>query len=138
VVGPVLYSDTEVEGVPVKAIFDSGAQSSVISRNPLQQVNRRMKEPRRSSPTLETPSVTLYVKGGRDTCSSELCVAAQTNLQLSVDGLTVTAPVVVQSSIGVPCLLGINVLPKLGVRVVRADGQLLGELSLAKGIPVSS
>ena len=31
-IGPVLYLEIEIEGVPVKAVVDSGAQSTVISR----------------------------------------------------------------------------------------------------------
>ena len=136
VVGPILHLDIEIEGVPVKAVVDSGAQSTVISRDLLHQVNRHMREQGRSSPTLELPSITLYGKGGRD--SSELCVTAQTDLQLSVDGLTVIAPVFVQPSSSIPCLLGTNVLPELGVRIVRANGQPLGEPSLVRGVPISS
>ena len=135
-VGPVLHLDIEIEGVPVKAVVDSGAQSTVISRNLLHQVNRHMREQGRSSPTLELPSITLYGRGGRD--SSELCVTTQTELQLSVDGITVIAPVFIQPSSSIPCLLGMNVLPELGVRIVRANGQPLGEPSLVKGIPMSS
>ena len=44
-VGPVLYLEIEIEGVPVKAVVDSGGHPS---------------------PTLELPSATLYGKGGRD------------------------------------------------------------------------
>ena len=73
-VGPVLYLEIEVEGVPVKAIVDSGAQSTVISRDLLHKINRHMREQGRLSPTLELPSATLYGKGGRD--SSELCITA--------------------------------------------------------------
>ena len=53
-----------------------------------------MREKGRLSPTLVLLSATIYGKGGRD--SSELCITAQTNLQLSVDGLTVTALVFIQ------------------------------------------
>lgn len=67
----------------------------------------------------------LYGKGGRD--NSKLCVTAQTKLELSADGLTTTAPVFVQPTSEVPCLLGTNVLPKLGVKVLRANGQAIGE-----------
>ena len=64
-VGPVLHLDIEIEGVPVKAVVDSGAQSTVISRDLLHQVNRRIREQGHSSPMLELPSITLYGKGGR-------------------------------------------------------------------------
>ena len=101
-VGPVLYLELEIEGVPVKAVVDSGAQSTVISRDLLYEINRHMREQGRPSPTLELPSATLYGKGGRD--SSRLCITAQTDLQLSVDGLTVTAPIFIQPSSVVPCL----------------------------------
>ena len=135
-VGPMFYLEIEIEGVPVKATVDSGAQSTVISRGLLHEINRHMREQGRPSPTLKLLSATLYGKGGRD--SSELCITAQADLQLSVDGLTVTAPVFIQPSSGVPCLLGTNVLPQLGVRVVRANGQPLGAPSLIKGVPLSS
>ena len=118
-VDPVLHLDIEIEGVPVKAVVDSGAQSTAISCDLLHQVNRCMREQGRLSPTLELPSITLYGKGGRD--SSKLCITAQTDLQLSVDGMTVIAPVFVQPSNSIPCLLGTNVLPELGVRIVRAN-----------------
>ena len=135
-VGPVLYLEIEIEGVPVKAVVDSGAQSTVISRDLLHKISRHLREQDRPPPTLELPSATLYGKGGRD--SSKLCITAQADLQLAVDGLTVTGPVFVQPSSGVPCLLGTNVLPQLGVRVTRANGQPVEETSLVKGIPTSS
>ena len=37
--GTVLYSEIEIEGVPVKAVVDSGAQSTVISRELLPEID---------------------------------------------------------------------------------------------------
>ena len=135
-IGPVFYLEIEIEGVPVRAVVDSGAQSTVISRDLLHKVNRQRKANGHPCLTLGLPSATLHGKGGKH--NSKLCITAQVELQLAVDGLVVTAPVFVQPSSSVPCLLGTNVLPQLGIRVVRANGQSLVESSVISGIPKSS
>ena len=114
-VGPELYLEVEIEGVLVRAVVDSGAQSTVISRELLLQhkINRHLRKQGCLSLMLQLPSAALYGKGGLD--SSKLSITAQADLQLAVDGLTVTAPIFIQPSSGVPCLLGTNVLPQLGL-----------------------
>ena len=37
-VGPVVYLELVIEGYPVKAVVDSGAQSTILSRDLLHQV----------------------------------------------------------------------------------------------------
>ena len=135
-IGPTFYLEIEIEGVPVRAVVDSAAQSTVIFRDLLHKVNRQRKANGHPCLTLGLPSATLHGKGGKD--NSKLCITAQVELQLAVDGLVVTAPVFVQPSSSVPCLLGTNVLPQLGIRVVRANGQSLVESSVISGIPKSS
>ena len=58
---------------------------------------------------------------------SELQVTAEVPFQLSLDGYNAVAPVFVQPNSDIPCLLGINVIPSLGIRVVRSNGTFMVE-----------
>lgn len=52
-------------------------------------------------------------------------MTAQVLFTLAVDGKSTTVPVFVQPDSEQECLLGSNVLPALGISVVRADGRKL-------------
>jgi hypothetical protein len=81
-VGPVLYLNLKMEGHPVKAVVDSGAQSTIISRNILHQVADNMQKNGRTGPALVLPSTKLFGRSGAD--SSELTITAETTLELKV------------------------------------------------------
>ena len=107
----------------MRAVVDTGAQSTIISQRVLHEVARHMCKQGRQVPVLEQPSVKLYGRSG--TNSSELTITAQAELQFSVDGHSVTTPVFIHPESEIPCLLGMNVLPHLGLRFVQADGKIL-------------
>ena len=70
-----------------------------------------------------TPSVKLYGRSGSD--HSELAITAETQLQVALDGYHVSVPIFIQPSSDIPCLLGMNVLPLLGVKFLRSNGMSL-------------
>ena len=119
-VGPIVYLDVIIEGHPVKAVVDSGAQSTILSPDLLHQIARHMQSQGRSVPKLAQPSVKLYGRSGDD--CSELTITAQAQLELTLDGHTVKTPVFIQPGSEIQCLLGINVLPHLGVQFLRENG----------------
>ena len=43
-VGPVLYLEVQIEGCPVTAVVDTGAQSTILSRETLHRVAKCMRE----------------------------------------------------------------------------------------------
>ena len=122
-VGPVVYLELVIEGYPVKAVVDSGAQSTILSCGLLHQVAHHMQSQGHATPTLVQPSARLYGRSGNN--SSELTVTAQTNLEMSLDGHTVLMPVFIQPGSDIECLLGTNVLPQLGITFLRKNGQAL-------------
>ena len=63
-VGPTLLLGVSIEGVPVTAVADTGAQSTIISRSMLHNINKHMKSQGKSLPKLELPSPPLYGKSG--------------------------------------------------------------------------
>ncbi len=123
VVRPVVYVEVMIDGFPVKAVVDSGAQSTILSRHLLHQVARHMQSQGRSVPKLVQPSVRLYGRSGND--RSELMISAQASLELTLDGRSIHALVFIQPGSEIQCLLGMNVLPFLGVQFVKENGVLL-------------
>lgn len=75
-VGPVVFLEVVIEGFPVKAVVDSRAQSTYLSRGLLHHVACHME----STPTLVQPSAKLYGRSEND--SSKLTITAQTNLEM--------------------------------------------------------
>ena len=90
-----------------------------ISRAFLHQIGKRL---RRLGHSL--PMVRLYGKGGKEN-GKELTISAQTSLTFAADGKIATVPVFIQPDSEVLCLLGMNVLPALGVTFLRANGEFL-------------
>ena len=64
IVGPTPYLDVVVEGVPVKALVDSGSQSTLISRSMLHRVAAKLRAGGGQLPKLTLPTVKLYGKDG--------------------------------------------------------------------------
>ena len=121
-VGPTLLLDVSIEGLPVKATIDTGAQSTIISRSTLHVIGRHLSQSGHPLPTLEKPIVQLHGKdgpgGGR-----QLTITAQLQLTFTVDGESVNVLVFVQPDSEQPCLLGMNAIPSLGITVLRRNGE---------------
>ena len=124
-VGPTLFVDVMVEGLPTKAMIDTGSQSTIISRALLREVGEHLRSRRQPAPVLEKPTVRLFGKdgpgGGR-----ELTITAQVQLSITMDGESVSVLAFVQPDSEQPCLLGMNALPSLGLGVVRRNGEFVG------------
>ena len=124
--GPALYVEIMIEGVPIRAMADTGAQSAIISCTMLQMIGQQLHRKGKPLPVLEKPPVKFFgkdgVKGGQ-----ELMITAQLSVNLALDENSVRAPVFVAAArqYSQPCLLGMNVIPYLGIRVTRANGELL-------------
>ena len=63
-VGPALFVDVSVDGVTVRAMVDTGAQSAIISRTVLHQIGQQRCREGKPVPILEEPTVKLYGKDG--------------------------------------------------------------------------
>ena len=75
VVGPTLFLDVEIEGVPVEAVVDCGSPATIISRSMLHEIARNLRRTGKPLPELSKPSIKLkcMVKMGRKAGMS-LCV----------------------------------------------------------------
>ena len=122
-IGPVLYLEVKIEGHPVKVLVDTGAQSTILSQKVLHDVASHMKEQGRELPQLEQPSAKLYGRSGKNSC--ELTLTAQATFMFTTNGYNVKASVFIQPESEIPCLLGMNVLPHLGLKFEQADGKPL-------------
>ena len=120
--GPTLYLDILIEGVPVRAMFDTGAQSSIVSRDVLHATGRRLKSQGRSLPALGEPCTTLFGKDGDQ--GPKIAVTAQFDATVEADGKMVRATLFVQPDSLQPCLLGTNIIPYLGVSIQELTGTL--------------
>jgi len=82
-----------------------------------------MKRQGRELPKLERPGVTFYGRSGEN--SGALTITAQTEFEFSLSGRSVKTPVFIQPESEILCLLGMNVLPRLGLHLVQGDGSPL-------------
>ena len=130
-VGPTLYLDLFIEGVPVEAMVDSGSQSTIISREVLHKVGRHLKTQGKQLPQLTIPSARLYGKDGKKN-QREINISAEVLLTIEADGKQVQTPVFIQPDGDQPCLLGMNAAPSLNLQFLRANGQ---PLKSSGGIP---
>ena len=121
--GPTLYLDILIEGVPVQAMFDTGTQSSIVSRDVLHAIGRHLEHQGRPLPALWEPCTTLFGKDGDK--GPEILATAQFDATVEADGKTVCATLFVQHDSVQPCLLGTNIIPYLGVSITRANGEAL-------------
>ncbi len=106
-VGPTVYVPVNVCGVPVEAMLDTGAQSTIISRELLHEIVRHLRTEDQPLPELKTPSARLYgkdgVEGGR-----EIVITAQIDVDIAVDGESVCVPVFVQPIVRHECYTGLK------------------------------
>ena len=85
-VGPSLYLDLDIEGVPVVSMVDCGSPSTIISRSLLHRIVQQMKSDGKLLPELSLPSMQLF---GKDGCY-KIKITAQVDLQLQTDGKIVS------------------------------------------------
>ena len=123
-VGPTVYVQVEVSGVSVEAMLDTGAQSTIISRELLHKVVRHLQATSKPVPKLRIPSAKLYGKDGTEG-GREIVITAELDLEISVDGESISVPVFVQPGSSQPCLLGMNAIPALGFSLLSPKGQIL-------------
>ena len=123
-VGPSVYLSVRIGGVMMDAMVDTGAQSTIISRSLLHKVGQHMKSRGQSLPVLERPTARLFGKDGKGG-GRELTITAQLQVKVEADGESVCVPVFVQPQSEQDCLLGMNVLPALGLAITRANGESL-------------
>ena len=64
-VGLLLRIEMSTEGVSTAAMLDTGAQSTIISRSTLHDIDRHLCEAGKRLPTLELPTVCLFGKDGQ-------------------------------------------------------------------------
>ena len=129
-VGLSYWLDIAVEGVVTPALVDTGSQSTIISRAFLHRVFAHLKKSGITPPRLEYPSATLKGKGG-----DSIPLTAQVTLRMYVN---TTVQAFIQPDSEQECLLGSNVLPVLGISVVRANGQPLVPRQGQGGVQVAS
>ena len=123
-VGSLVYVEVYVEGVPISAMLDTGAQSTIISRSTLHAVNKSLLQQGQRLPELELPTVRLYGKVGPKG-GKELTITAQISLTFTSGNKSVSVPVFVQPDSEQVCLLGVNVISALGFKVLNNDGSLI-------------
>ena len=63
--GSLLRACVEIEGLPVEAVVDTGAQCNVISMELLRNLGRHMRERKMELPKCAPPSVKLVVRGSK-------------------------------------------------------------------------
>ena len=122
-VGSTLEMDVSIEGVSVRCLIDTGAQSTIISRATLRKVAQLLKLQGRPPPSLELPRVKLLGKGKGD--YRELTITAQVDLTYMLDGRSAIIPTFIQPDSEQDCLLGANALPLLGITVSRSNGDVI-------------
>ena len=124
VIGPLLYCDLEVEGVPVVSMVDCGSQTTIISRLFLHQVAKRLTSDGKPLPELKMPTVRHYGKDGPNG-RSQLPITAQVDLSVKSGGKTVSVTMFVQPDSAQECLLGTNASLPLGFKFVDGKGNPL-------------
>ena len=119
-VGPTLFVDVFVEGMPVKAMVDTGSQSTIVSRAMLWEVGQHLQRMGRPKPTLERPTVHLFGKDGSGG-GRELTITAQVQLSFTVDDESVNVVTFAQPAL----LAGHECSTLLGLSVVRRNGEVV-------------
>ena len=129
-ISPTLVLDITIEGEPVQAMVDSGSQSTIISRETLHRIGRRLSKQGQPLPLLEAVSgIKLWGKDGK----YQLDITAKVTLTMEAGGKAVKVPVFIQPDSQQPCLLGMNAAPALGIAFLDAQGVALRQL-----LPLSS
>ena len=124
VVGPTLFLDLEIEGVPVEAVVDCGSPATIISRSMLHEIARSLRRAGKPSPQISKPSIKVYGKDGKKS-GHELVCTAQLEVTIQADGQTAHVPVIVQPDSEQACLLGTNATSLLGLKFLRANNKPL-------------
>ena len=132
-VGSSYWLDIAVEGMVAPALVDTASQSTIISRTFLHKVFAHMTKSGKTPPRLEYPIAKLKGKGG-----DSIPVTPQVTLRVNVDEISTSLPAFIQLDSKQECLLGSNVLPALGISVVRANGQPLVPRQDKGGVQVAS
>ena len=122
-VGPTLLLELFVEGLKATAVVDTASNSTIISRPMLHGIKRHLESLGKPTPKLQLPCIPLYGKEG--TKGKPLDITAQVELTFSCDGRKVTVPTFIQPESKQHCLIGMNVIPFLGITVKRANGKPL-------------
>ena len=112
-----------MEGVNAIAVVDTVSNSTIISRSLLHDIKRHLDSQGQPMLKLELPCVPLYGKEG--TKGKPLDITAQVLLSHSCDGRKVTVPTFIQPESEQRCLIGMSVIPFLGITVRRANGKPL-------------
>ena len=117
-VGPTLLLELFVEGLKATAVVDTTCNSTIISRPMLHGIKRHLESLGKPTPKLQLPCIPLYGKEGTKG-------KPQVELTFSCDGRKVTVPTFIQPESEEHCLIGMNVIPFLGITVKRANGKPL-------------
>lgn len=86
-----------IEGMKVRALIDTRAQSRIISCTTLHKIAQLLKLQRSSLPVLEKPKVKLLGKADSGKYH-ELTITVQLNLTFAVDGKSIVVPTFVQTN----------------------------------------
>ena len=70
VIGPLLYCDLVVEGVPVVSMVDCGSQTTIISRSFLHEVTQHLTSDGKPLPEVKMPTVRLWKRWSKRTEST--------------------------------------------------------------------
>ena len=124
VVGPMLFLDLEIEGVPVEAVVDCGSPATIIFRSMLHEIARSLQRAGKPSPQMSKPSIKVYGKDGKKS-GHELVCTAQLEVTIQADGQTACVPVIIQPDSEQACLLGTNATSLLGLKFLRATNKSL-------------
>ena len=110
-----------VLSLPIKAMVDTGAQSTIISQKLLHEITRRLEAQQKPVPELEIPSVRLFGKECKGV-KPEVDITAEVKLTLETDTKQATVPVLVQPNSEQPCLVGTNATTILGLKFLQPSG----------------
>ena len=125
-IGQTLMLDVMIEGEPVEAMVDSGSQNTIISRETLHRVGRRLNRQGKPLPLFEAVSgIKLWGKDGK----YQLDITAKVTLTMEAGGKAVKVPVFLQPDSQQPCLLGMNAAPALGISFLDAHDAALRQQS---------
>ena len=99
----MLEVEVKIEGTPVHALVDTGAQSTIISRATLCKIVGHLKHQGRPIPTMELPKVKLLGRANKGDYR-ELTITAQLDLTYCLDGHSVVVPTFVQPDSDQECV----------------------------------
>ena len=142
--GPGVFVDVCVNGVPTRALVDTGSPATIASLDFVLGLFVKEKKPQQTAAEwkeavlgrLSPPSVTLRAYSGH-----KLKVTAQVCLRLTYGWRTVEANVLVLREAPNDLLLGTDVQPQLGFSVVADSAEKLTDLLTGKdhvGVPARS